>query len=213
MDRPVRTAGHQGVVVEPLALDASFVVTTEITPPAATSMNLTAVSFEARRHDEDTALAACFTAPLDHGFSRDEVAPLALDALRDLGLRKLGLRDVTNGSLVDVSHGIRRVDSARAANGAPAVLASDLGFTSGGDLVACVSGCTNDAACGQAIRAPRLAGDLAEAPPPGLALSLALAVVHHPEATVVSGVGAALVLSALAVQFRRRPPRSRHFFV
>ncbi len=189
--------------VQPLALDPSFVADTTITAPVPTSMDLTAISFEARRHGDDVALAACFTAPLRHGFSRDEVAPLAIDALRDLGVRKLGLVDATNGTLTDVGPVIRRVDAARTPAGVAATVVSDLGFTQSGDLVACVSGCTNDTACGQAIRAPRLAGDLAAAPPPGLAMELLLGGVHHPEGAVALGLAAALALSVVAVHFRR----------
>lgn len=185
-------------------LDPGFRTNATVTPPVPTSMELTPLSFDARVRGDDGALAACFTAPLAHGFSRDEVAPLALDALRDLGSRKLELRDVANGVIVDVGPGIRRIDAGRGATGTSATLVSDLGFTRTGDLVACVSGCSNDAACGTAVRAPRLSGDLAAAPPPGIALSALLGIVHHPEATAGSVVTAALVVSVLAVVFRRK---------
>ena len=191
------------MTVEPLALDPSFALDPKIAAPTPTSQDLTAISFEARRSGDDVALAACFSAPLPHGFSREEVAPLAVDALRDVGVRRLGLADVANGALADVGPVIRRVDSARAATGRTAVIVSELGFTRGGDLVACVSGCTNEAACGSAIRAPRLAGDLAAAPLPGLALSAVLAGVSHPEGAAALGLAAALALSVLAVHFRR----------
>jgi len=201
------------VSIQPLALEQGFVANSTITAPATTSMDLRAIAFEARSRGEDTALVACFTAPLPHGFSRDEVAPLALDALRDTGVRKLGLRDVANGSVVDSGLVIRRVDSGRSATGATATLVSDLGFTRDGDLVACVSGCSNDAPCKDAVQATRMIGELAPPPPPGLMLSALLGVVHHPESSAVWAVGAALVVSALAVHFRRRRYGSRHFFV
>jgi hypothetical protein len=206
----VNANGVGGVNIQALAVDQGFVTNGSIVAPAATSMDLRAISFEAKSRGEDTAILACFTAPLPHGFAREEVAPLALDALRDTGIRKLGLRDIANGPIGDLGPVIRRIDSGRSSGGANATIVSDLGFTRDGDLVACVTGCSNDAACGQAVRATRMVGELQPPPAPGLALSLLLGVVHHPEASAAWAVGAALALSVLAVHFRRRP---RRFFV
>jgi hypothetical protein len=207
-----------GVRVEQLTLGPEFQPDTAIGPAAPTQADLTLISFQALRHGDEAALAACFQSPLRHGFAKDEVAPLALDALRDVAVRKLLLRDVANGELAATGITILREDHARAPSGSAAVIVSQLGFSADSSLIACVSACTNEQACGSAVRAGRLSGDLAPPPPPGLFLTALLAGIHHPEPTIASALAVLVLASALAVRFRRRPKsaadrKARHFFV
>jgi hypothetical protein len=210
-----------GVRITPLPLDASFAVDGAVAPPdlsAAGDVALVTFTAFARNGSDGgasaRALLACFTAPLEHGFSEEEIAPLVLDRVRDVAVNKMHLTHIVNGAVSHESGGniLRRADGARAngADGANAdgagEIVSDLAFTADARVVACAAACTDRAACGAAVRSARFDGALGAPPGPGPSLAIALSAVHHPDAAIALGAAIALVASWLLVW---RRPKSR----
>jgi hypothetical protein len=198
--------------VIPLPLDATFTADASVAPPDLSSAgDVSLVAFAAftapnARGGGARAMLACFSSPLDHGFSEQEIAPLVLDKVRDVAVNKMHFAHISNGAIGHEQSGLvlRRADTAD-----DGVIVSDLAFTADARVIACAAACTEPAACGAAARSPRFSGALAPPPSPGALLSVALAAVHHPDAAIALGVGLALAVSALLVWRRPKSPFRR----
>jgi hypothetical protein len=193
--------------VTPLPLDASFAADPSVSPPdLASAGDVALVTFGAFGGNGARAMLACFSSPLDHGFSEDEIAPLVIDKVRDVAVKKMQFTHVAAGPITREQGGLvlRRADAAGAG-----VVVSDLAFTADARVIACAAACSDDAACGAAARSTRFSGALVPQPGPGVLLSIALSAVHHPDAAIALGVGFALAVSALLVWRRPRSPFRR----